>query len=42
MRARIKEHKEIRETAKKKTGLKTTRQSTREDERSAFSLNIRP
>ncbi len=40
-RARIKEHKEMRETRKKKTGLKNTRRSTREDERSAFSLNTR-
>ncbi len=41
-RASIKEHKEMRETRKKKTGLKNTRRSTREDKRSAFSLNTRP
>lgn len=42
MRAGIKEHKGIRETSKKKMRPKTTRRSTREDERSVFSLNIRP
>lgn len=42
MRARIKEHKEMRETRKKKMGRKNTRQSMREDERSVFSLNTRP
>lgn len=41
-RASIKEHKEMRETRKKKTGQKNTRRSTREDKRSAFSLNTRP